>query len=141
VHTLLAQEAKKRGVEWVWENSVQGDVPLPATLVRQVLINLALNAVQAAAPGGHVGIRASLAEGHLALEVKNDGREISPEVMEHLFEPFTGQNAEGHGLGLWITHQIVDQLRGDIIVNSDAGQTRFCITLPLGEETWPPTSV
>ena len=34
VHTLLAQEAKKRGVEWTWDNSVSGDLPLPATLVR-----------------------------------------------------------------------------------------------------------
>lgn len=144
VHTLLAQEAKKYGVEWGWDNTVRGEVPLPATLVRQVLINLALNAMQAAGSGGqasgHVGVRAALAEGHLALEVNNDGRGISPELMEHLFEPFTGQNESGQGLGLWITHQIVEQLQGNIIVNSEAGLTRFCVTLPLGEEKWPPPS-
>jgi signal transduction histidine kinase len=48
VHLLLEQEAKKLGVKWQWENSVSGEVPLPATLVRQALINLVLNAVQAA---------------------------------------------------------------------------------------------
>jgi signal transduction histidine kinase len=85
-------------------------------------------------------VHAALAEGHLVLEVKNDGRGISPELMEHLFEPFSGQNESGQGLGLWVTHQIVQQLQGDIIVNSDTGQTRFCVTLPLGEETWPPLS-
>ncbi|OYY92368.1 MAG: hypothetical protein B7Y41_16105 [Hydrogenophilales bacterium 28-61-23] len=140
VHTLLAQEAKKHGVEWGWDNTVRGEVPLPATLVRQVLINLALNAMQAAGNGGHVGVSAALAEGHLALVVNNDGRGITPELMEHLFEPFTGQNESGQGLGLWITHQIVEQLQGNIIVNSEAGLTRFCVTLPLGEEKWPPPS-
>jgi len=140
VHILLEQEAKKRGVAWVWDNTVRGEVPLPATLVRQVLINLVLNAVQAAGAGGRVGVRAALAEGHLALEVNNNGRGIPPAIMEHLFEPFTGQNEAGQGLGLWVTHQIVEQLQGNIIVNSEAGQTRFCVTLPLGEETWPPAS-
>jgi signal transduction histidine kinase len=144
VQMLLAQEAKKRGVDWVWENTVSGEAPLPATLVRQVLINLVLNALQAAGgggqPGGHVSVRAALVEGHLVLEVSNDGRAIAPELMEHLFEPFTGQNEAGQGLGLWVTHQIVEQLQGNIIVNSEAGQTRFCVTLPLGEETWPPVS-
>jgi two-component system NtrC family sensor kinase len=140
VHTLLAEEAKKHGVDWVWNNTVSGEVPLPATLVRQALINLVLNAVQAAGSNGHVAVRVALGEGHLILEVNNDGRDIPPELMDHLFEPFTGQNGEGHGLGLWITHQIVEQLQGDILVHSEAGQTRFCVTLPLGEEIWPPPS-
>lgn len=143
VHTLLAEEAKKRGVHWTWLNAVSGDLPLPATLVRQVLINLALNALQAAGSGGnvggHVSVRVALAEGHLALEVKNNGVGISPELMEHLFEPFSGENETGLGLGLWVTYQIVEQLQGDIIVNSENGQTRFCVTLPLGEAIWPPS--
>jgi signal transduction histidine kinase len=143
VHFLLEQEAKKLGVKWKWENGVSGEVPLPATLVRQALINLVLNAVQAAGKngngGGLVSVRTALTEGHLVLEVHNDGSSISPEVMEHLFEPFTGQNE--NGLGLWVTHQIVEQLNGNILVNSEAGQTRFCVTLPLGESAWPPASV
>lgn len=133
VHTLLAQEARKRGVAWVWDNSVQGEVALPATLVRQVLINLVLNAVQAAGDGGHVEVRAALEESHLVLEVRDDGRGISAEMMEHLFEPFTGENDAGQGLGLWVTHQIVDQLRGQIRVLNEQGNTRFRVTLPLGD--------
>lgn len=133
VHTLLAQEARKRGVAWVWDNSVQGEVALPATLVRQVLINLVLNAVQAAGEGGHVEVRAALEENHLVLEVRDDGGGISAEMMEHLFEPFTGENDAGQGLGLWVTHQIVDQLRGQIRLLNEQGNTRFRVTLPLGE--------
>jgi two-component system, NtrC family, sensor kinase len=88
-----------------------------------------------------VSVRTALTEGHLVLEVHNDGRSISPELMDHLFEPFTGQNENGYGLGLWVTHQIVEQLKGNILVNSEVGQTRFCVTLPLGESAWPPASV
>lgn len=145
VHTLLAQEAKRRGVTWEWTNSVEGEVSLPATLVRQVMINLALNALQAAGgaegAGGHVSVHATLAAGSFKLEIRNDGRAIPPELMEHLFEPFTGLNEAGQGLGLWITHQIVDQLKGDIAVNSEPGNTRFCVTLPLGENSCAVPSV
>jgi signal transduction histidine kinase len=55
--------------------------------------------------------------------------------MEHLFEPFAGGNEDGHGLGLWITYQIVQQLHGHIEADSREGWTRFQVTLPeqLGE--------
>jgi signal transduction histidine kinase len=136
VHTLLGQEAHKRGVETRWENSVAGEIGLPASLVRQILINLALNAIQAAGEHGRVTIRTHLVEEHLVLDIHNDGQHIPPELMERLFEPFTGQREDGMGLGLWITHQITRQLKGNIVVHSQPGDTRFCITLPLGDENW-----
>ncbi len=135
VHTLLSQEAKKRGVEWHLENGLQDSAELPATLVRQVLINLLLNAVQAAGEAehvqGHVQASIGLRGGSLHIEVRNDGRAIPPELMEHLFEPFTGLNEDGQGLGLWITYQIVQQLHGQIRVDSRDGWTRFEAMLPL----------
>ncbi|HRH81114.1 MAG TPA: ATP-binding protein [Thiobacillaceae bacterium] len=133
VHTLLAQEARKRNVEWTWENTLSGEVPLPATLVRQLLINLLLNAVRAAGERGHVEARIAMRDGCLALHTRNDGRTIPPELMEHLFEPFTGGNEEGTGLGLWISYQIVQQLGGDIRADSREGWTAFSVSLPLGE--------
>lgn len=141
VQTLLAQEARKTGVESQWQNAVAESVALPATMVRQVLINLVLNAVRAAGKGGHVSVDVRLVEGHLVLEVGNDGEVIAPELMDHLFEPFTGRNPEGQGLGLWVTHQIVEQLQGNVIVNTRSDWTRFCVTLPLGEASWQPASV
>jgi signal transduction histidine kinase len=136
VHTLLAQEAKKRAVEWEWHNDLETSAELPATLVRQVLINLLLNAVQVAGEQGHehgrVKARIEQSEAGLHIEVVNDGRTIPPELMEHLFEPFTSLNEEGHGLGLWITYQIVQQLHGHIEVASREGWTRFSVELPTG---------
>ncbi len=80
------------------------------------------------------------AEAGLKLEVENDGAVIPPELMKHLFEPFTGVNEEGHGLGLWVTHQIVEQLGGVIAVDSRDGRTRFTVGLPKGDCPWPPNA-
>jgi len=66
-----------------------------ATLVRQVLINLVLNAVQAAGEQGRVSARVTLTAGVLHLEVGNSGSRIPPALMEHLFEPFTGSKETG----------------------------------------------
>lgn len=147
VHTLLAQEARKRGVAWEWHNGLEDSLRLPSTLVRQALINLLLNAVQAASEQGraqgHVLARIARTGSGLRIEVGNDGRAIPPELMEHLYEPFTGSNEEGHGLGLWITYQIVQQLRGRIDVDSQEGWTRFVVELPEregGEACQPATS-
>ncbi len=137
VHTLLAQEAKKRAVAWEWHNGLADPVELPATLVRQMLINLLLNAVQAAGQNGRVSTSIAATPAGLRIEVGNSGRSIPPELMEHLFEPFTGRNEEGHGLGLWITYQIVQQLHGHIDVDSQEGWTRFVLELPTGEPLWP----
>lgn len=133
VQTLLAQEAKERGVAWAWEIDLRGDASLPATPVRQVLINLILNALQAAGKEGRVTIRIVGSAAGLSLMVENDGADIPASLMENLYEPFTGLNQDGHGLGLWITHQIVEQLHGRITVTSRDGRTRFSVELPAGE--------
>jgi len=53
--------------------------------------------------------------------------------MEHLFEPFSSKREDGHGLGLWVTWQIVHQLGGEIVAESVPDETRFTVTLPLAE--------
>jgi len=53
--------------------------------------------------------------------------------MNHLFEPFVSNNDTGHGLGLWVTYQIVSQLGGQIAVENRDDKTRFSVSLPTGE--------
>jgi len=132
VQTLLHKEVQQHGVEWKWNVQVEGEVALPSTLIRQALINLLLNAIQAAGEGGHVNVEVKFVRRHLIIEVVNDGQEIPPEVKRHLFEPFTGTKEGGHGLGLWVTYQIVQQLHGRIKVVSRDGQTYFVLNLPEG---------
>jgi signal transduction histidine kinase len=97
--------------------------------VRQVLINLLLNAIAAAPAAGLVVCEVRVAEGALRIEVANDGRHFAPEQLDRLFEPFASDT--GTGLGLWVVYQIVQQLRGEIRVRNGPPVTRFDLSFPL----------
>ena len=84
--------------------------------------------------GGGAGGRVGQAGDTRAIETENTGRTIPPELMGHLFEPFISNNNTGHGLGLWVTYQIVSQLGGQITAESRDGLTRFSVSLPTGEK-------
>lgn len=128
--TLVLANARNKSTELAWQNDIQETMPLPSTIVRQVLINLLLNAIQASAAHVHFHIYRDI--NTLFLEIKNDGQYISQEKLKYLFEPFSSGREEGHGLGLWMTYQIVSQLNGRISVQSQPGETIFVVTLPLG---------
>lgn len=133
MRTLVAAEAAGKGVELAWENDITTDLSLPSTLVRQILINLLLNAIRAA--DKRVECLIYRDSRSLTLAVKNDGAHIEDDDMPYLFEPFSRLSRNGHGLGLWVTYQIARQLNGGIVVESDPGETRFAVTLPLQEES------
>ncbi len=131
VVTIVRQGDKKHPVALEIDNGIVGEVNIPANLVRQILLNLLLNARAAAEQDS---ARASVAQPgeHLIIKVSNSGPAIPPDVLEHLFAPFNGGTESGHGLGLWVTHQLVEQLHGGITVDSQDGMTRFVVTLPVG---------
>ena len=132
VRTLLEPEVATRQQTLLWESHLSHEVPLPSTPIRQILINLILNAIQAAGRGGTVSCRIQADDAQMSFEVRNDGRSIPAELMEHLFEPFSSGSEGGSGLGLWVTYQIVEQLRGTIRVKSGPPETEFAVALPLG---------
>lgn len=131
VRLLVTPEAHKKRIGLAWSISTGEPVPLPSTLVRQILINLLLNAIQAASDGGHVSLQAAMDGNNLLLRVENDGKTLTSEQMGTLFEPFSRFSEQGNGLGLWITYQIVQQLKGEIKAGADAGLTHFLVLLPL----------
>lgn len=136
IHTLIQPQVGKRHIRLDWSASMPAELPAPASLVRQILINLLLNAVQAAAEGGQVSLwlgRKDGAESCLAIVVRNDGACLSEDQLAHLFEPFASTRAGGHGLGLWVTYQIVTQLNGRIAARNVDHQVEFVVNLPLGE--------
>lgn len=132
VYTLVVPEAAKKHLVVRWHNDIEGSVPLPSTQLRQVLINLLLNAVQAA-EDGYVACSVRAEAEQLLIDVANDGKPLSAAQLEHLFEPFSSQT--GTGLGLWIVYQITHQLRGEIRVTNGPPLTRFELRIPL--ETAP----
>ncbi len=130
VRMLVNPEAEERSIRLDWRNDAPSTLPLPSTPVRQILINLLLNAVHAAADRGRIACRVATADSKLVLDVRNDGEPIPPELAEHLFEPFASGDDRGSGLGLWVTYQIVQQLGGRIDVRSAAPETAFSVSLP-----------
>ncbi|OHC65593.1 MAG: hypothetical protein A2045_00670 [Rhodocyclales bacterium GWA2_65_20] len=133
VRMLLSGEMHKRSVTIDVDSDIAAPIALPATLVRQILMNLLLNAVQASATADTVRCALRHSDHALTIATENSGRPIPPEIMNHLFEPFVSNNDTGHGLGLWVTYQIVSQLGGQIAVENRDAMTRFSVSLPTGE--------
>jgi signal transduction histidine kinase len=131
VRTLVAPDAEAKAVHFEWRGGIEEDLALPATLVRQVMINLLLNALNATDRGGRLECRVGLADGRFSIVVGNDGGHIPAERIPYLFEPYVGKGRGGHGLGLWITYQIVRELDGEISVQSEPGWTVFMVNLPV----------
>lgn len=132
--TLIAAQAQEKHLALDWRNRVAEALPLPSAQVRQILLNLLLNAVQACPEGGDLSCELAVAHGRLGMKVGNAGPQIPERRRQHLFEPYFGEDGvqgEGHGLGLWVTYQLVRQLGGDIQVDSVPGHTRFSVDLPL----------
>jgi two-component system NtrC family sensor kinase len=130
---LIDAEAHARSVTIESDARLSSLLPLPATLLRQILLNLLLNAVSAAEVGGHVRLGLTNGDGMLQLSVFNDGSHIPAEQMDYLFEPFASGREKGHGLGLWVVYQIVQQLNGGLTVDSVPGCTTFRVEIPYVE--------
>ena len=134
VLTLITPMARKKGLHIGWHNSIDEDVALPATFVRQIMINLLLNAVQAASQQGEVSFDIAIADNQLQFSVANNGKTLTDDQIAHLFEPFSTQGESGHGLGLWVTYQIVHQLGGHVGVKRESNnKMHFTVNIPMGE--------
>lgn len=133
VLTLISPMSSKKALHIAWHNSLAGEIELPATFIRQILINLLMNAIKAAAQQGEVACDISITDNKLCISVANDGKMLSPEQIAHLFEPFCTFSESGHGLGLWVTYQIVNQLGGTISVKKEANEhMNFTVIIPPG---------
>ena len=100
----------------------------------QVLLNLISNAVKYTNQGGDVTVTISevpsIKEGHVSIdfEIRDNGIGMSPEFVDHIFEPFERENnaasnvVQGTGLGMAITKNIIDLMGGDIVINSTQGE-------------------
>lgn len=135
VHTLIEPQINTRQLKLDWQISISQPVALPASLVRQILINLLLNAVQATTDGGRIGLVATNTDSTLQFTVSNTGEPLSNSMREHLFEPFMSESEGGHGLGLWVSYQAVTQMGGSITADWRDGENHFCVNLPFGKES------
>lgn len=136
---LLHVQANRKSI--ALEPSVSDTLPLvecdPEQL-RQVLLNLTLNAIQAADRPGAVHIEAQARDRFIDLEIRDDGPGIPADVRGHLFEPFFTTKHDGTGLGLAVTKTIIEGHGGQISVEPNTPRgARFRITIPLQQESKP----
>ncbi len=102
--------------------------------LREVFLNLILNALQATGPGGkiQIGLTFDKADNLFVIQVADNGPGILPENLDKVFNPFFTTRPEGVGLGLFLTQQIVHRYGGSIRVESQPKEgTLFVIELPL----------
>lgn len=139
--TALAQHtASRQGV--LLQMQTEGatcEIECDPEQIKQLLLNLILNAIQATEGEGIVVVRSFYTPSHLCIEVCDQGHGIAPEEKERIFDPFFTTKENGTGLGLAIASNIATQHGGALTCRSNAGQgTVFRMELPVqGAATGP----
>lgn len=100
-------------------------------LLLQVILNLLKNSLSATDPGGDVSLTASAAESDILLEFSDSGIGMTTKEKEKMFDPFFTTKGDGTGLGLAVSHQIIEQHNGEFEIVSTKGKgTIITIRLP-----------
>ncbi|MGB9804509.1 two-component system sensor histidine kinase NtrB [Desulfofundulus sp.] len=100
--------------------------------MKQVLVNIIKNSLEAMPEGGQVTIETSCRAGELLITISDTGTGMDQLVLENIFEPFFTTKASGSGLGMFIAKQIIHNHHGDIKVDSVPGKgTTVTISLPI----------
>jgi PAS domain S-box-containing protein len=103
--------------------------------IKQVALNLLQNAMDAIPEtGGEISLSTYLQDSHVCIKVIDNGIGMDEETRKDIFEPFftTKSKEEGTGLGLWVTHSIVQSHGGIIEVDTQSGKgTSFTVSLPM----------
>ena len=144
--TRWENEARLRGLRY--EVELQAACPYytwgSASELREVFVNLIVNAVDAMPLGGRLSISCEHTSEHLSLRFTDTGLGMTEDVRERIFEPFyTTKGAHGTGLGLAVSYGIIERHEGRISVESEVGQGAvFKIELPavdkeVAEESQP----
>jgi signal transduction histidine kinase len=130
VGTLLGPEAEARGVDLKVEAF---PFPAPASVdverIKQVLVNLVRNGLEAVPDGGHVVVRVRRLPHDAEIDVADDGPGI-PDAKAPIFDAFYTTKDRGTGLGLSIVQRIVNDHGGDVSFASRPGSTTFTVRLP-----------
>ena len=106
-----------------------------ADMLKQVILNLFINARQAMSGGGELIIRTDKQEKDAIIQISDTGNGIAPDKLPKIFDAYYSTQPQGSGLGLPTARKIVEAHNGTISVNSEPGKgTSFTIRLPIQDE-------
>ena len=139
-------EPRREGIEITLHAELDDVPPIRGAEaeLREVFVNLILNAVQAMPQGGRLTLRTRLDPPHTVVaEIEDTGIGISETTRRRIFEPlFTTKGDEGTGMGLTVSHGIVQEHDGAIEVQSTPGKgTRFILRFPAAIDAQPRASI
>jgi PAS domain S-box-containing protein len=133
---LMLYKSEFRNKQIMLDKQLSGNLPAVSVIsdqIRQVVLNLLNNALDACTSGCTISIETKLIGGNVQLTISDTGRGIPPDHISHVFEPFftTKTEGKGTGLGLSVCYGIIKSHNGSISVESQVGQgTSFIIQLP-----------
>lgn len=133
--SIILRHQSERPVDVRVEGPADLTLRADPDMLRQALINLGLNAVQAEANRIIIRLLPDKAAGRVCIEVEDDGSGMTEETRRRIFEPFFSTRTTGTGLGLPIVHRIVEEHGGSIAVESQPGRgSIFRLYLPRDED-------
>ncbi|MGP4107084.1 ATP-binding protein [Virgibacillus sp. L01] len=135
VVTLLRPQAKLKNIEILIDQTGSQTVYCDRSQIKQVLINIVKNAIEAMEEPGDIQLNVLTSEDNILLDIVDGGPGIPEEIIHKLREPFFTTKQSGTGLGLMITTQILERHEGrlEILQNENKGST-FRIILPKQNE-------
>jgi two-component system, OmpR family, sensor kinase len=139
---LIEPEASRKRLQISWVNDLHGVSAVTVESVRQVTLNLLINACAATPVGGIVYLRAQATDSELTIDVGDQGPGLSDEIASYLVGDSDEAPRAGHGLGLWIVRRLVADEEGQIRFCQETGlSTLIRVTWPLRQVLRPPERV
>jgi two-component system, NtrC family, sensor histidine kinase HydH len=133
VSRLIGPQAAQQHVEITMSGAeaVLPRVMLDVEKIKQAILNLVINALEAMPEGGRLVMGASPHAGELLVEISDTGPGIPPEIQPSLFKPYFSTKTQGSGMGLALTEKLIGQHGGRIDLRTSPRGTTFCIAIPL----------
>ncbi|MGH1413461.1 MAG: sensor histidine kinase [Pelagimonas sp.] len=135
IRTLIATTAHEKNIIINLSGDSSLTIEVDQAHLRQILLNLVLNAIDAMPEGGHLTLQAYKENGAAVLIASDDGAGMDDETRSRILRPFFTTKSGGSGLGLSITNQLVEANHGTMDVESEEGVgTTITITFPMNAE-------
>lgn len=127
LYPLLKADAAESGMDLTMDLHDVKEIPLDEQKIRQLILNLVRNGIEAMSPGGRVTIRTFMEDGCPVLAIQDEGRGIPPDIVDKIDSPFFTTKEKGTGLGLPVCYNIAAKHGAKIEVDTGPNGTIFYV--------------